>query len=96
LHKTIGSLEEEIINRTAVTRSFYLKEIERLQGVIDRQQQAKSTGLWLVIETLETKFAEAQAEVERLRLVRDAASCIKHWHDSGEDGMVVSDERYYI
>lgn len=31
-------------------------------------------------------------EIERLRTVVEAARCIRHWHDSGNDGMVVSGE----
>jgi hypothetical protein len=40
----------------------------------------------------EAERNELRAEIELLRRVRDAADCIKHWHDSGEDGMVVSAE----
>jgi hypothetical protein len=31
-------------------------------------------------------------EIEAMRAVIDAARCIRHWHDSSNNGMVVSGE----
>ena len=45
-----------------------------------------------VVDVLNQRITELEAENERLRKVMDAASCIRHWHDSGKDGMVVSAE----
>lgn len=36
--------------------------------------------------------ADAADEIECLRKVAKAARCIHHWHDSDNDGMVVSGE----
>lgn len=46
----------------------------------------------LLTEDERTTRLQLKEENEHLRKVKDAAACIQHWHDSGEDGMVVSAE----
>lgn len=38
----------------------------------------------------------ANTEIERLQRVVEAARCIRHWHDSDNDGMVVSGEHVRV
>ena len=36
------------------------------------------------------ELAHRDAQIEQMQQVVKAARCIRHWHDSGKDGMVVS------
>jgi predicted RNase H-like nuclease (RuvC/YqgF family) len=95
--KRIAELENEAENcknyclKLSKTVTEQTAENEWLQAQIDesivRGQKQRAE-----IERLKKGEKAADKEIERLRLVLDAASCIKHWHDSGEDGMVVSAE----
>lgn len=44
------------------------------------------------IEAAGRAMRSAKAEIERMQAVVEAARCIRHWHDSDNDGMVVSGE----
>ena len=46
----------------------------------------------MVIAQMAQRLEAAEAEIERLRAVVEAARCIRHWHDVDNDGMVVSGE----
>ena len=39
---------------------------------------------------LETELAAANERADAYKQVAEAARCIRHWHDSGTDGMIVS------
>lgn len=70
------------------------KEIETLtknladaQG--DNAQEAMEN------KQLAEQVENLKADMERMRSVIEAAKCIRHWHDSGKDGMIVSRDKVF-
>ena len=62
-------------------------EVERLSGVavvaMCKRQESE-------IEAMREAIKEAHALLKAMEAVVDAAKCIRHWHDAGTDGMIVS------
>ena len=92
LYDNLASALDMKDKRIAELEAIAAEQLSRLtaltEGITEATGKEGTTAILTHIGRLEADNAE-------LRAVADAADCIRHWHDSANDGMVVSAEHVH-
>lgn len=97
-HELLAVMVERATDQLAAQREQHARAMGALQQIYDTNNNCAATLASdydlcrkLARDVLAAPESATVLETARLRqAVVDAARCIKHWHDTGEDGMVVS------